>query len=150
MTAVFGHKGVLLTRRGWAKPNGKPRSFGGCWECGAGGKIEDGETAEMAARAELWEELGLADVELRPLAAWASESGIVYFLFVGIARDEPQRLDGQLELAWAEVRPVPLAKVRKQPLVPSFERVVDELRKVRVATYSEARRFVAEAQPSVE
>ena len=68
----------------------------------------------------------------------------------GHARDEPQRLDGQLGLAWAEVRPVPLAKVRKQPLVPSFERVVDELRKVRVATCSEARRFVAEAQPSVE
>lgn len=150
MTVVFGPKGALLTRRGWAKPDGTPRAFGGCWECGAGGKIEEGETAEMAARAELWEELGLADVELRHLAAWAGEGGIVYFLFVGIARDEPQRLDGQLDMAWAEVRQVPLASVRKRPLVLSFERVVDELRKANVTTYAEARRFVAESQQSVE
>ena len=146
MTVLFSTRGALITVRSERTPDGKLRSYGGHLELGAGGKVEDGETAEQAARRELKEELGIIDLKLRGLTAWVGR-GYVYVLFVGISRDEPRCLDGQSELIWREPREAPLASLMRRRLVPSFHRVAAELCKAHIGTYWDARRFLA-AEPA--
>ena len=112
---------VLLAKR----PEGK--TLAGLWEF-PGGKVEDGETPEVALIRELKEELGIDIVEscLAPLT-FASHVYETFHLFMPLYvcrrwKGLPQGLEGQ-EIKWVHAKdlrahPMPPADL---PLIPHLE-----------------------------
>jgi 8-oxo-dGTP pyrophosphatase MutT (NUDIX family) len=97
---------------------------GSCW-CGAGGKIEEGETPEQAARREIEEEIGFdtyADEDFyTPLYTHKSEN-LTFYNFLGIVDEQffPElnwESDGYV---WAPLDKLP------QPFHYGFQEILDD------------------------
>lgn len=82
---VYGGKILLIYRSGEVvDPN--------CW-CGAGGKIEPGETPEEAARRESVEEIGFPadhECDMLPLYVYNSDN-LVFHNYIGVLTRDPFR-----------------------------------------------------------
>ena len=106
--------GVLLRADGSfllaSRPAGKP--WAGYWEF-PGGKLEAGESVELALARELHEELGIDDIEAqfwRSCPMDYSHAAVeLFFCKVTCWRGEPQPREGQ-QLAWQQL-PVSVAPV---------------------------------------
>jgi 8-oxo-dGTP pyrophosphatase MutT (NUDIX family) len=113
-TTPGGELSFLLTKRA-----PKLRAHAGQWAL-PGGRIDDGETAEDAARRELHEELGLevaADEILGLLDDYATRSGFVITPVVVWAGHDPQLVPNPAEVAASFV--IPLTELDR-PDAPRF------------------------------
>lgn len=110
----------------------------GYWAMAAAGHIEQGESVSGAARREAYEELGVTDLELRPLCAMHRcqrenpiDQRVDYFLvatsWVGVPRiQEPEKCGG---LAWFGLDGLPDQMVPHEEFVISryFEGEVEAI-----------------------
>lgn len=87
------------------------RSDDGTW-CAPGGKLEDGEIAQHAARREVMEEIGY-DYS-GPITPWSLINGYLTYIVDGSAEFEAKINDESLEAGWYSLDELP------QPLHPGF------------------------------
>ena len=71
---------VLLAQRKWTKKNDP-----GLWGPAVSGTVEKGETYESNARKEVFEEIGVSDIELKPIAKLKQELPRKQFIQVYLA-----------------------------------------------------------------
>lgn len=117
-----GEGRILLAKR----PEGK--SMAGLWEF-PGGKVEEGETPEVALIREIKEELDitLSEDKLKPFT-FASHTYETFHLLMPLFlcrvwRGEPKSCEGQ-KLAWVKVE-----DLRSYPMPPADEPLIEMLEK---------------------
>jgi len=133
---------VLLIQR-------KNEPFAGRWAL-PGGFVDVGETPEQAARRELEEETGLANVSLEQLYTFGEPNrdprehvvSVAHYALVNVADTRVRAADDARQAAWFPVRkPPPLAFDHAKILRMAHDRLQDRLRRQPVGFELLPRRF---------
>lgn len=100
------------------------------------------ESISETAGRELEEELGLTSRHVKPrkVSRWVDEVlGLRYHLFTAYTTKQPELRDGQAGSMWVSLDK--MTQLQWQRRVPSFERVISELRRARLSNPEAVRAF---------